>query len=786
MKKLFRIAIYFIVLNLLFGNSQIKETKIFKLKENPRIFEQLLSEDYSKWKKGKNNVSPNLVSEKRGRRVLGSAYSLSAITKYGNLTKKGIKVRFYGEEDVDTSGLTEAQLRKLKADGIATTGDGYIWINKEKIKDGNTINFNKVVSHEITHQILGEDSEYEARYVESGMEEFLSEIKENGYLKDGKIIDLLYSRLTDEDRARLNRYILEDMQFKDLSGGAGDRYTVVNLKYQKMSEYMRNASLNEKYSNAGKGLEEYKKHLKENIAKYRKDKLKGKKLEEEVNALTELEYKTRNRRIREEQTEARKRGLIQKEDRLFKVLGDKDAETALKYFHLDVNQRDNVVTSVDEQKEAYKEKYGRYPKDEYVNDKITFFTRNPELKGTRIVTEIPLEVMIKLMQTEIYPDRSMRVYPNPNNNETLWNFVNSEAYTNKGIREYTMLYKDSKTGRNIEYKFKVLDKRETASGLQAVTLWDAKTKETIVVAQGSNPGIEYPIKAPVASYGKVALGEAVNNVVRGTFQAVPFPFNNMLTPVRDKMIADNNSRIQTAKNDIKNYQINMKNWQNDWIENNLKGNVNVGIWDGIKKNDVPITRIAKGIKNIVSIAKGEKTLFTPNQSIETEQYIREINSGKIIDNAKYGKVSIGLGHSLEGQGITYGTDRTNTNSIAIDPAPNNLKIKNQRSHLTLLSDSAILNKSEIRNGTRQHYTSFYGVTTSVGLGTVRVGMGVGATGVPVYQSKYHYTGNPIPKDEKERDEVINDGHKMSEHFDQMRQEIEMIDKLLVRPEGWDK
>ena len=75
-----------------------------------------------------------------------------------------------------------------------------------------------MVSHEITHQILGEDSEYEARYVESGMEEFLSEIKGNGYLKDGKIIDLLYSRLTDEDRARLNRYILEDMQFKDMIG----------------------------------------------------------------------------------------------------------------------------------------------------------------------------------------------------------------------------------------------------------------------------------------------------------------------------------------------------------------------------------------------------------------------------------------------------------------------------------------------------------------------------------------------------------------------------------------
>ena len=188
-------------------------------------------------------------------------------TKYGNLTKKGIRVRFYGEEDVDTSGLTEAQLRKLKADGIATTGDGYIWINKEKIKDGNTINFNKVVSHEITHQILGEDSEYEARYVESGMEEFLSEIKGNGYLKDGKIIDLLYSRLTDEDRARLNRYVLEDMQFKDLSGGAGDRYTVVNLKYQKIGTALNQAGKNDRISRMYERAKERNKGDKNSISK---------------------------------------------------------------------------------------------------------------------------------------------------------------------------------------------------------------------------------------------------------------------------------------------------------------------------------------------------------------------------------------------------------------------------------------------------------------------------------------------------------------------------------------
>ena len=82
MEKLLKIGVYFLILNLLFGNSQTKEVRAFKTLKNPRIFEQLLSEDYSKWEKEKNNVSPNLVSEKRGRRVLGSAYSLSALTKY--------------------------------------------------------------------------------------------------------------------------------------------------------------------------------------------------------------------------------------------------------------------------------------------------------------------------------------------------------------------------------------------------------------------------------------------------------------------------------------------------------------------------------------------------------------------------------------------------------------------------------------------------------------------------------------------------------------------------------
>lgn len=134
------------------------------------------------------------------------------------MTRKGIKVRFYGVGDVDTTNLTEDQLRKLEANGIATTGDGYIWINKEKIKDGDTIDFNKVVSHELTHQILGKDTEYQARYVEGTYGEHLQGIKNNGYLQDGQILDLMMSSLTDEDRARLNKYVDDDMEFKELTG----------------------------------------------------------------------------------------------------------------------------------------------------------------------------------------------------------------------------------------------------------------------------------------------------------------------------------------------------------------------------------------------------------------------------------------------------------------------------------------------------------------------------------------------------------------------------------------
>ena len=67
--------------------------------------------------------------------------------------------------------------------------------------------------------MFGEDSEYEAQYVEAAYGEFLEGIRDSGYLEDGEgLIDYKMSMLADEDWARLNGYTEEDMQFKLLSG----------------------------------------------------------------------------------------------------------------------------------------------------------------------------------------------------------------------------------------------------------------------------------------------------------------------------------------------------------------------------------------------------------------------------------------------------------------------------------------------------------------------------------------------------------------------------------------
>ena len=134
--------------------------------------------------------------------------------RFGSLTKKGVKVHFYGTEDIDTTKMDDNTLAKLTANGFAITKDGTVWINKEYVDSGKVIDFNKTTQHEISHLIFGEDSEYQAQYLTRAYGEFLEGIRDNGYLKDGQgIIDYKFSMLTDEDRLRLDGYAYKDMQF---------------------------------------------------------------------------------------------------------------------------------------------------------------------------------------------------------------------------------------------------------------------------------------------------------------------------------------------------------------------------------------------------------------------------------------------------------------------------------------------------------------------------------------------------------------------------------------------
>jgi len=133
--------------------------------------------------------------------------------RFGSLAKKGVKVYFYGEKDVDTSSLDNATKTKLIANGFAITEDGTVWINKEHVDSGKVIDFNTLTQHEISHIIFGKDSEYQAQYVEAAYREFLTGLARNGYAQDGSgITDYSNSMLTVQEIARLNGYTDEEMQ----------------------------------------------------------------------------------------------------------------------------------------------------------------------------------------------------------------------------------------------------------------------------------------------------------------------------------------------------------------------------------------------------------------------------------------------------------------------------------------------------------------------------------------------------------------------------------------------
>ncbi len=631
--------------------------------------------------------------------------------RFGSLSKKDVKVLFYDVNDVNKDKIDVDMLSKLLTDGFAVTKDGTVWINKSHVDSGKVIDFNKTTQHEIGHIVFGEDSEYEAQYLEMAYGKFLQEIADNGYLSDSEgIIDYSYSTLTKEDLAKLNSYVVEEMEFRELSGDETVDRRGIPLDASKQSpvEFARNTMLIQKHLE----LEKKKKTAKKNVsARARKEIAESKsyiseeEMERAINIAIEEAYSGELKKLLTEEIELRKKGVVQKENRILKFLAENKFGQALRYFGYAVNERERVLISYDVQKKSHKDKWGYSPSESYMADRIVKYMNNIEINPSSIATAMPGGVVLSLIQEDIYSNK-------------FWiGEVDGKGNVIKSFNvgdKYGVEYYDYTTNSKKVYHLLVVDKTDDRkTGFQMATFYDPKTKELVTVGEGSDPAIH-----------------EVNKDLSG--------------------------------------------WYKDWMVNNFIGNIDPKTYSGRIDYAVPIK---ERISNDVP--------YTPNQSILSEHYIREIESrikeGKIeVKGKKYDVqnsiVSLNLGHSLAGAFQTYGSHRTGRASIAVDPAPNNMPVRN-RNHLALIPKNAILNKTEIRNGILQHYTSIYGISPSVYISELnqRVGLvGLGATGNPAFQSASY----KIEYNEKTQ-KYEKDTHKLNlEKF-----EYDILDELLlVRPD----
>ncbi|MGF6907822.1 hypothetical protein, partial [Fusobacterium sp. PH5-44] len=122
-----------------------------------------------------------------------------------------VEVKFYGKDDIKeiTDILT---VQKLLSDGFAVAGDGSIWVNT-KMLENNTLDFNRLLAHEIGHLMGG--NETVANYMEKSYGEFVCGVGASGYVDiGGSIRDWGKNPLNGEDANRLLGYREDEIDFK--------------------------------------------------------------------------------------------------------------------------------------------------------------------------------------------------------------------------------------------------------------------------------------------------------------------------------------------------------------------------------------------------------------------------------------------------------------------------------------------------------------------------------------------------------------------------------------------
>ena len=123
-----------------------------------------------------------------------------------------VDVKFYGEDDLGKiTDLTT--LAKLTSQGFAVASDGSIWVNTEVLGNNNTLDFNKLLAHELGHLMGG--NETIANYMEKSYGEFVGGVGSNGYVDiGGSIRDWGENPLSGDDANRLLGYKVDEIEFK--------------------------------------------------------------------------------------------------------------------------------------------------------------------------------------------------------------------------------------------------------------------------------------------------------------------------------------------------------------------------------------------------------------------------------------------------------------------------------------------------------------------------------------------------------------------------------------------
>ena len=555
--------------------------------------------------------------------------------RFGSLAKKGVKVNFYDNRDIDAKNLDETSLSKLTANGFAITEDGTVWINKSFVDSGKVIDFNKVTQHEISHIIFGKDSEFQAQYLESAYGSFLEGISENGYLHDNAgITDYDTSSLSMFDRMLLNSYILDQIQLWEPT--RDDRIDRVVRVTHLMPEVQqkRNISIigrlekiykpgNKERERRRKDIETRvrKKKIAENNKKKPSDKKNSKELEKEIAKEVNTKLKTSDitniegqdvKMLFKEIEADRKMGITQKENIMFKETVKKHPEMIDAYFRKSRKDRIDEIRMLD----FYKQK----------TDKLGL-TSKQIADFTYIANEA------------IYDE--------------LWSKSPGENYKSR----YS----------NVNYK--VLDRIDMLSGLQAVLIQDPNKKgNAIMVFQGSNPGITDRKKDPI-NWDKDWSNNSENISSLTSVLSVPSTiFGNTFNIIGQGIKNAGNAISSSSVVKISEYGGVPSEFNSLSPYMNNVGNFTI----------LPTSEIGRRIRAIGdSVVKrseavgflSKKEYYKSYEKNTPKQYT---DSLKLVDEwEKKHKVKItdALGHSLGYGTAIYTASHKNIRAVGVDPAP---------------------------------------------------------------------------------------------------------------------